>query len=155
MSTNIVSSKEIKKSWLLIDAKNQVLGRLATKVATVLMGKNKPQFVPYLDMGDNVVVVNASKVKVTGKKEEQKKYVRHSGYPGGLKVRTLSQVREDHPEELIIHAVKGMIPKTKLGRQMIKKLHVFAGASHPFEHQLQTKADRPLDEGKDKEDGNK
>lgn len=136
MSTNKVSAKEIKRAWHLLDAKTMVLGRLATEVATKLIGKNKPNFVPYLDMGDNVVVINAAKVKVTGKKESQKVYVRHSGYPGGLKVETLSDLRQRKPEEVIIHAVAGMVPKTKLGRQMIKKLHVFAGSTHPFKKEL-------------------
>lgn len=139
MSTNSVSAKDIKREWHLIDAKNQVLGRLATEVAKILMGKNKPNYVPYLDMGDNVVVINAVKVITTGKKEQQKSYVRHSGYPGGLKVEQLAKVRENKPEQIIIHAVKGMIPKTRLGRQMVKKLHVFAGSEHPFKRQLGVK----------------
>lgn len=136
MSTNRVQAKEIKRDWHLIDAKNKILGRLSTDVATILTGKNKPNFVPYLDMGDNVVVVNASLVKVTGKKETQKKYVRHSGYPGGLKVEKLSDLRLRNPEEIIVHAVKGMVPKNKLGRQMIKKLHVFGSSRHPFQREL-------------------
>ena len=138
MSTNTVSAKEIKRNWHLIDAKNKVLGRLSTDVAKILTGKHKPNFVPYLDMGDNVVVVNAAQVKVTGKKESQKKYVRHSGYPGGLKVEKLSDLRIRKPEEIIIHAVKGMVPKNKLGRQMIKKLHVYKGSEHPFEKKFKT-----------------
>lgn len=145
MSTNKVSAKEIKRSWHLIDAKNQPLGRLATSVATMLIGKDKPSYVPYLDMGDNIVVVNAAKVVVTGKKETQKKYVRHSGYSGGLKIKTLAELREDKPEELIIHAVKGMIPKTKLGRQMIKKLHVFSDTQHPFKKELGNEEKGELD----------
>lgn len=136
MSTNVLSAKDIKRNWHLIDAKNQTLGRLASSVAIILMGKNKPTFVPYLDNGDYVVVVNAAKVKVSGKKESQKKYIRHSGYPGGLKTEVLSEVRQVKPERLIIQAVKGMIPKTKLGRVMIKKMHVYAGSAHPFEKQL-------------------
>src|SRR3990167_7519591 len=136
MSTNTVSAKEIKRNWHLIDAKNKVLGRLSTDVAKILTGKHKPNFVPYLDMGDNVVVVNAAQVKVTGKKESQKKYVRHSGYPGRLKVEKLSDLRIRKPEEIIIHAVKGMVPKNKLGRQMIKKLHVFGSSQHHFQKQL-------------------
>lgn len=139
MSTNSVSAKDIKREWHLIDAKNQVLGRLSVEVASLLMGKNKPNFVPYLNMGDNVVVINAAKVKVTGKKEQQKKYFRHSGYPGGLKTETLADLRVRKPESLILHAVSGMVPKTKLGRQMIKKLHVFAGVSHPFAKELEDK----------------
>lgn len=136
MSTNVVSAKDIKRTWHLMDAKKQTLGRLATEVATILMGKKKPNYVPYLDMGDNVVVINSAKVVVTGKKEQQKKYARHSGYPGGFKAETLSDVRENKPNELIIHAVKGMLPKTKLGRTMIKKLHVYPENEHPYKLQL-------------------
>ncbi len=136
MSTNKVSAKEIKREWHVIDAKNQVLGRLASGVATILTGKNKPNFVPYLDLGDNVVVINASKVKVTGKKEEQKKYARHSGYPGGFRTENLSDVRAKKPEMIITHAVSGMVPKSKLGREMLKKLHVYAGNEHPFKDKL-------------------
>ncbi|MCL5784946.1 MAG: 50S ribosomal protein L13 [Patescibacteria group bacterium] len=136
MSTNRLTASEIQRKWHLIDAKNQPLGRLASGIAQVLMGKNKPNFVPYLDTGDNVVVVNAAKVKVTGKKEQQKLYIRHSGYPGGLRTETLAQVREKKPAELITHAVKGMVPRTKLGRQMIKKLHVFSGGEHPFKDKI-------------------
>lgn len=136
MSTNRVQAKDIKRDWHLIDAKNKILGRLSTDVAKILTGKNKSNFVPYLDLGDNVVVVNASGVKVTGKKEAQKKYVRHSGYPGGLRVEKLSDLRLRNPEEIIIHAVKGMVPKNKLGRQMLKKLHVFASSQHPFQREL-------------------
>lgn len=136
MSTNVVSAKEIKRQWHLVDAKSKTLGRLASDVAQVLMGKNKPNWVPYLDMGDFVVVVNADKVKVSGKKETAKKYYRHSGYPGGLRTETLSEVRAKKPEELIRHAVGGMVPKTKLGRQIIKKLHIYAGTEHPYKRQL-------------------
>lgn len=133
MSTNVVSAKNIKRSWHLLDAKDEILGRLAGKAARLLMGKNKSSYVPYLDTGDYVVIINAKDVSVTGKKEEQKKYVRHSGFPGGLKEETLSKLRKRKPEDVVIHAVKGMLPKTKLGRQMIKKLHVFATKEHAFE----------------------
>lgn len=136
MATNKVSAKEIKRNWHLIDAKNQILGRLSTEIATLLMGKNKPNFVPYLDMGDYVVVINANKVKVSGKKETAKKYYRHSGYPGGLREENLARLRERKPEEIIEHAVWGMVPKTKLGHEIIKKLHVYAGTDHPFKAQL-------------------
>lgn len=136
MSTNNLSKNEIKRQWHLLDAKNQVLGRLASEAATLLMGKKKPQYVPYLDTGDYVVVVNAAAVKVTGKKEQAKKYVRHSGYPGGYKEETLSQLRSRRPEEIIRHAVWGMMPKGKLGRQMIKKLHVFSGKEHTFKDKI-------------------
>lgn len=100
------------------------------------MGKNKPNYVPYLDMGDYVVVINAKEVKAGGKKETQKKYVRHSGYPGGLRVETLAQVRETRPEKVVIKAVTGMVPGTKLGKKIIKKLHVYAGKEHPYGKQV-------------------
>src|SRR5258708_39834368 len=136
MSTNALKSKEIKRSWYLVDAKGKVLGRLATEVATKLMGKNKSNFVPYLDNGDFVVVTNASEVKVTGKKSAQKVYFRHSGYPGGDTSETFENLILRSPEEIIRHAISGMLPKTKLGQTMIKKLHVFAGEEHTFEKQL-------------------
>lgn len=132
MSTNVLSAKDIKREWHFVDAEGKVLGRLSTDAAIKLLGKNKPYFVPYLDVGDYVVITNASKVRVTGKKQKQKKYVRHSGYPGGLKTETLNELMNRKPEEIIRHAVKGMLPKTKLGRKMIKKLHIFAGPEHPF-----------------------
>lgn len=127
MSTNVVSAKDIKRQTHTIDASGKILGRLASEVATILMGKNKPMYVPYLDTGDFVVVTNASKVKLTGKKMQEKKYTRHSGYPGGLKVETFDKMIERRPEYIIEHAVKGMLPHNKLGRQMIKKLKVYAG----------------------------
>jgi large subunit ribosomal protein L13 len=139
MSTNALKSSEIKRNWHLIDAKGKILGRLSTEIATYLMGKKKPNFVPYLDCGDYVVVINAKDIKVTGKKESQKVYTRHSGYPGGLKQVVLSKMREQKPEEVITHAVKGMIPKTKLGRDMIIKLHVYAGSEHPYEKNFEKK----------------
>lgn len=127
MSTNILSAKSIKREKHVVDASGKILGRLATEVARLLMGKNKPNFVPYLDTGDYVTVTNASKIKVTGKKMQDKNYFRHSGYPGGLKVETLENLLKRKPEYVIEHAVKGMLPKNKLGRKMIKKLRVFAG----------------------------
>lgn len=126
MSTNKLSAKDIKREKHVIDASGKVLGRLATEIASILMGKNKPQFVPYLDTGDLVIVTNAAKVKLTGKKAKEKTYTRHSGYPGGLKVETFDKIITRKPEFVIEHAVKGMLPQTKLGRQMIKKLKVFA-----------------------------
>lgn len=132
MSTNVLSARDIKRSWHLIDAQNQILGRLATKIASFLIGKNKANFVPYLEMGDEVVVVNAAKVKVSGNKEKQKRYIHHSGYPGGFKEQKLSELRLNKPEEIIKHAVFGMVPKSKLGRLAIKRLHVFPQEKHPF-----------------------
>lgn len=136
MSTNVVSAKEIKRNWHQVDAKGKVLGRLATQIATILRGKDKPSFVPYMDLGDFVVVTNAQDVKVTGKKRQQKNYVRHSGYPGGLRVESFEKLIERRPEAVIRHAVSGMLPKNRLGRQMIKKLHVFAGTNHSYKKQL-------------------
>lgn len=122
----------IDQNWHLVDAKDQVLGRLATNVAHHLMGKNKAYWTPYLDSGDNVVVINAAKVKLTGKKENQKIYWRHSGYPGGLKSKTAATIRAQRPQELIRHAVVGMLPKTKLGRLMLKKLYIYPAGDHPY-----------------------
>jgi len=123
---------EIKRGWHLLDAKNQILGRLATKIAQLLMGKNKPYFVRHLDCGDYVVVVNAKEVKVTGKKEKQKQYYRYSGYPGGLKKETLEHLRRRFPEKIIIEAVKGMLPQNKLKDKMLGRLFVFADDNHPY-----------------------
>lgn len=139
MSTNVVSGKDIKRDWHLIDAKDQILGRLATQIAGKLSGKTKVNFVPYLDMGDFVVVTNATLIKITGKKSSQKKYARHSGYPGGFKEETFSDLLKRKPQDIIKHAVSGMLPKTKLGKKMIKKLYVFPGSEHTFEKQLGSK----------------
>lgn len=136
MSTNSLSAKNIKRRWHLIDAKDQILGRLSVEVATKLHGKNKPEFVPYLDNGDFVVVTNASLIKVTGKKATQKVYFRHSGFPGGDTTEAFDKLLARRPEEVIRHAVKGMLPKTKLGRQMITKLYVFAGPTHNLQKQI-------------------
>ncbi|MBI2334820.1 50S ribosomal protein L13 [Candidatus Daviesbacteria bacterium] len=127
MKTNVLSAKDIKREKHIIDASGKILGRLATEVATLLMGKNKANFVPYLDTGDYVVVTNAVKIKVSGKKMQNKVYTRHSGYPAGLRVETFDKMIVRKPEYVIEHAVKGMLPQTKLGRLMIKKLKVFAG----------------------------
>lgn len=123
---------KVERRWHLIDAKDQILGRVATKVARMLSGKDKVAYVPYLDGGDHVVVINAVEVAVTGKKEKQKTYYRHSGYPGGLRSETLGDLRERRPEEIIRRAVKGMLPRTKLQKLMLKRLHIFAGSEHPF-----------------------
>ena len=132
MSTNVVSAKSIQRNWHLIDAKDQVLGRLSTVIANKLSGKLKTQFVPYLDMGDYVVVTNASAIKVSGRKAEQKKYFSHSGYPGGLRTQTYANMIADKPQEVIKHAIKGMLPNNKLRPKMLKKLFVFADANHPY-----------------------
>jgi large subunit ribosomal protein L13 len=136
MSTNVVKAKDIKRAWHLVDAEGKILGRLSTEVAGMLSGKTKPEYVPYLDLGDYVVVVNAAKVKVTGKKEQTKEYIRHSGYPGGLKVETFEKLIKRRPEKIIEHSVRGMLPKTRLGEKMFKKLKVFSGSEHPYGKQI-------------------
>lgn len=135
MSTFIAKKDEIEKNWVLVDAKDKVLGRLAADVASILRGKTKPTYTPHTDVGDFVVIINAEKVALTGRKLEQKTYYRHSGYMGGLKSRTARQLMEKNPEEIIRHAVKGMLPKNSLGRSMFKKLKVYAGEIHPHEAQ--------------------
>lgn len=127
-----IRAADIKRQWHLIDAKNQILGRLASDAAKILMGKNKSYYVPHLDTGDYVVVVNARDVSLSGKKEIQKKYYHHSQYPGGLYVKTASQIREKKPQDLIRHSVRGMLPKTKMGKLMLKKLFIYADTDHPY-----------------------
>jgi len=126
---------EVEREWLLIDAEDVVLGRLASEVAQILRGKKKPQYTPHVDTGDFVIVINAEKVKVTGNKALDKAYYRHTGHPGGLKKETYQEALAKHPERIIEHAVQGMLPKNTLGRQMAKKLKVYAGPDHP--HQAQ------------------
>ncbi len=135
MKTYIPKAAEIEKKWYLVDANDKILGRLATEIAKVLSGKNKPIYTPHLDVGDFVVVINAGKVKVTGGKEQKKIYYHYSGYPGGMKERTYQQVLDKRPEMIIRHAVRGMLPKSRLGRKMFKKLKVYPGEKHP--HQAQ------------------
>lgn len=130
MSSYVQKPHEVERKWYLVDATDKTLGRLSSKIASMLRGKHKPIFTPHVDCGDYVVVINAEKVKVTGKKLEDKEYKRHSGYPGGLKTVTLEKMLEDKPEDVMIHAVKGMLPKGKLGRQLLKKLRVYKGAEH-------------------------
>ncbi len=138
MKTYSVKASEIRHDWHVIDASDKVLGHLATEVARLLMGKHKPIFSRHLDTGDFVVVVNADKVRVSGNKAQQKLYYRHSGYPGGLKSVSLEEVLKTRPDWVIEHAVKGMLPKNRLGKSMLKKLKVYTGDSHP--HLAQTKA---------------
>ena len=135
MSTQFPSGKDIKRDWCLIDAQDAVLGRVARQAAWMLMGKHKPTYTPFLDLGDHVVVINAAKVRLTGNKEEQKIYRRHSGYPGGLTETSARQMRARHPIRMIEFAVAGMLPKTKLGKHMFRKLKVYAGDRH--KHQAQ------------------
>ena len=123
------------KTWYLIDAKDKILGRLSSQVAKILMGKHKPTWQPHIDMGDNVIIINAAKVAVTGRKEEQKLYYRYSGYPGGLKTENLAALRQRKPEAIVYHAIKGMLPKNRLGAAMLKKLYVYPGEDHPHDAQ--------------------
>ncbi len=131
MRTYMPKQDEIEREWLVVDASNQVLGRLATEIARLLRGKHKATFTPHLDTGDFVVVVNAERVKLTGRKLDDKKYYRHSGRPGSLKTETAREMLEKHPERVIRAAVWGMLPKNRLGRRLLKKLKVYSGPDHP------------------------
>ena len=130
MKSFMASPSTIEREWYVVDATGHTLGRLASEIATILRGKNKPTYTPHIDTGDNVIVINAEKIKVTGKKLDQKIYYHHSDYVGGMKELTLKEKLAKKPEDVIYLAVKGMLPKGPLGRQMIKKLHVYAGAEH-------------------------
>lgn len=127
---------DISRSWYVVDAADVPLGRLSSQVAQILRGKHKPTYAPHVDGGDFVIVVNADKVHVSGNKEIEKIYYRHSGYPGGLRAETFSQVRENHPERLVEAAIQGMLPHNRLGRQMFRKLKVYAGPDHPHDAQM-------------------
>ncbi len=131
MKTHAVKAGEIERRWRVVDAEGATLGRLATKIATLLRGKHKTTFSPHLDVGDPVIVVNAARVRVSGRKLQQKRYVRHSGYPGGLRSETLERLLRRRPEEVVRRAVRGMLPQNRLGEKMIRKLHVYAGPEHP------------------------
>ncbi|WP_337865819.1 50S ribosomal protein L13 [Ignavibacterium sp.] len=133
--TKFVKSEDADNKWYLVDAKDQVLGRLASQIAKIIRGKNKPSFTPNMDTGDIVVVINADKVKLTGKRPEMKQYIRHSGYPGGQKITSIREVKQSKPEFLVENAVKGMLPKNRLGRKLIKKLKVYTGENHPHSAQ--------------------
>jgi len=135
MKTYFPKKEEYEAKWYLIDAQGKALGRLSATIATILTGKNKPSYTPFLDMGNFVIVINASKVKLTGKKLKQKVYYRHSGYPGGLKATRAEKLMAKAPERVIKLAVWGMLPKNKLGRALLKKLKVYAGSEHPHEAQ--------------------
>ena len=135
MKTFSLKNTEVSRDWVVFDASDKILGRFATKIADKLRGKDKPTFTPHVDGGDLVVVINADKVKVTGNKAEQKKYYKHSLYPGGLKEKSYKEVLESNPERIIENAVKGMLPKNKLGKSIIKKLKVYSGSEHPHESQ--------------------
>ena len=138
MRTFTAKQEEIEREWYVVDAKGQTLGRLASKIAPILKGKHKPTYTPHLDCGDYVVVVNADKVRVTGRKLDQKFYHRHSGYPGGLTSISLRHQLERNPERVLQAAVRGMLPKNRLGRRMIKKLKIYAGDGHPHQAQQPT-----------------
>lgn len=132
MKTFIASPATIERKWYVVDAEGQTLGRLASQVAAVLRGKNKPAFTPHIDTGDYVIIINAEKIKATGKKLDDKIYYKHSDYPGGMRETTLREMLDKKPEKVLELAVKGMLPKGPLGRQMATKLHVVAGAEHPY-----------------------
>jgi large subunit ribosomal protein L13 len=142
MKTPFPSGNDMQRNWFVLNAEGAVLGRLATKVATLLMGKHKPTYTPFLDTGDHVVIINADKVRLTGRKEDDKVYRTHSGYPGGLKEIQARKMRQKRPERMLELAVQGMLPKTKLGKQMYRKLNVYAGPKHP--HQAQKPVEMAL-----------
>jgi len=129
--TKFIKTEDADRKWYVVDATDKILGRLASEIAKIIRGKNKPIFTPNTDTGDFVIVLNADKVKLTGKRENQKVYIRHSGYPGGIKTESFSEVKTKHPERIVEHAVRGMLPKTRLGKQLIKKLKVYVGNEHP------------------------
>ncbi len=135
MKTYSLKVNDIQKKWYIVDAQGKTLGRLASQIAAILRGKHKPTFTPHMDMGDNVVVVNAEKVLLTGRKAEQKEYYRHSGYPGGLKTISFSDMIEKKPTQVITIAVKGMLPHNRLGRKILSHLKVYSGTEHPHEGQ--------------------
>ena len=136
METISIRADEINREWFIVDAEGQTLGRLASEIAQIIRGKKKPFYTPHMDMGDFVVVVNAEKVKVTGNKEKDKSYFRHSGFPGGVTQISLQKVRQDFPERMITNAVKGMLPHNRLGRQLLTHLKVYSGTEHPHAAQL-------------------
>lgn len=135
MSTFVPSSLEITRKWFVVDASGKTLGRLATETASVLSGKKSPKYTPYIDMGDHVIVINAEKIRLTGLKSQQKVYRRYTGFPGGLREESFTRLLERRPEKIVEDAVKGMLPKTKMGRQMATKLKVYKGGNHPHEAQ--------------------
>jgi large subunit ribosomal protein L13 len=136
MRTYVPRLGETEQRWYLVDAEGKVLGRMASRIASVLRGKHRPEFTPHLDLGDHVIVINAEKVVLTGKKAQIKTYHRHSGYPGGMRTVSFQEMAEKHPERIVYLAVKGMLPRSRLGRRMLRKLRVYTGPTHP--HQAQT-----------------
>ena len=147
MKTYSTKASDLKPAWHVIDASGKTLGRLASEAATLLMGKHKPIYSPHLNTGDFVIVLNAAKVRVTGRKAEQKIYYRHSGYPGGLKSASFAKMMETHPTRVIEHAVKGMLPHNRLGRDMLRRLKVYAGDVHPHEAQVGSRSRGETEEG--------
>lgn len=135
MKTYTPKPPEIERKWYLVDANGKILGRLASQIATILRGKHKPIYSPHMDVGDHVIIINAEKIRVTGKKASNKRYYRHTGYPGGLRFDTYAALMQKHPERILEKAIRGMLPHNKLGRKMYKKLKVYAGEDHP--HQAQ------------------
>ncbi len=135
MKTLLAKNMEIEKKWYLVDADNLVLGRLSSRVASVLRGKNKPMYTPHVDTGDFVIIVNADKIRLTGNKLQNKVYIHHSGYPGGIKTKSAKDLMKSMPEEIIYSAIKGMLPKNKLGKLQLKKLKVYKGTDHPHKAQ--------------------
>lgn len=135
MKTLLAKNMEIEKKWYLVDADNLVLGRLSSRVASVLRGKNKPMYTPHVDTGDFVIIINADKIRLTGNKLQNKVYIHHSGYPGGIKTKSVKDLMKNMPEKIIISAVKGMLPKNKLGKLQLKKLKVYKGTDHPHKAQ--------------------
>ena len=141
MKTISLKKSEISKEWWVVDAKDQILGRFASRIAQIIRGKHKPNFTPHMDMGDFVIVLNAEKIKVTGNKERDKTYFRHTGYPGGVKETSLSMLRRTNPEKILMNAVKGMLPHNRLGRSILSNLKVYKGGKHPHEAQTPKELD--------------
>ncbi|MBD3290158.1 50S ribosomal protein L13 [candidate division KSB1 bacterium] len=131
MKTITPKQQDIERKWYVVDANGEILGRIASKVAQILRGKHKPMYTPHLDVGDHVIIINADKVRVTGRKPDQKRYYRHSGYPSGLRSKTLGLLMHEKPEWVLEHAIKGMLPHNRLGRKMFKKLKIYSGEQHP------------------------
>ncbi|MFO7727069.1 MAG: 50S ribosomal protein L13 [Desulfonatronovibrio sp.] len=136
MKTYSPRPQDAQRNWHVIDAQDKILGRMATDIAIKLRGKNKPEFAPHMDMGDFVIVINADKIKVTGDKLNQKKYYHYTGFPGGIKDITLEKLMQKKPEEVIKHSVRGMLPKNKIGRELLKKLKIYTGPNHPHQAQM-------------------
>lgn len=135
MKTVVPKLNDIEKKWYVINGEGQVLGRIASQIAYLLRGKHRPQFTPHLDLGDHVIVINAERIRVTGRKMDQKRYTRYSGYPGGLKTQNMARLLQEKPDRVLYYAVRGMLPKNRLGRKLIKKLKIYSGPNHPHEAQ--------------------